>query len=604
MGEMLGNWRRSFYCGQVDAELLNREVCVFGWVKKRRNLGGMLFIDLRDRSGYVQLLVTDSAPEALRREAEKLRSEYVVAAKGILRRRAAVNPNIPTGLYEIELTEIRILSSAETPPFAIDDAEHVSEALRLKYRFLDLRREELQKNLRLRSKLIQETVNYFAEQDFVNVETPYLGKSTPEGARDYLVPSRVYPGSFFALPQSPQLFKQILMISGVDRYFQIARCFRDEDLRADRQPEFTQVDVEMSFVGEEEVRTTAEGYVKRLFAEFCPNLPLPAHFPVISYAEAMRRFGSDKPDVRFGMELHDLTEMAAQLDFPVFREALAAGGSVQCICLPDGGSMTRKEIDRLAEIVKLYKAKGLAWVVPAAEPRSSFNKFLTPEWVAALKANLGAKDGDLILLVADQTKTCQVALGQLRLSLAKQFSLIPDNSFGCLWVNEFPLFEYSEEEQRFTAVHHPFTAIMEEDIPYLESDPGRCRAKAYDFVVNGQEMGGGSIRIHDRDFQKKVLGLLGFSEESAEENFGFLLRAFDYGVPPHGGIAFGLDRWVMLFAKTMNIRDVIAFPKVQSSACLMTEAPSRVSAAQLAELELRVPEVQTEGGQEQAESVL
>lgn len=591
MSDSMSRWKRSFYCGKVDDLYLNKEVTVMGWVKRRRNLGAMLFIDLRDRTGYVQLVVDESASQEVSETADRLRSEYVVAAKGVLKLRVSPNPNTPTGLYEIIVNDMEILSRAETPPFVIDEAEKVSDSLRMKYRFLDLRREALQRSLLLRSKLVSETVEYFTQNDFINIDTPYLGKSTPEGARDYLVPSRIFKGSFFALPQSPQLFKQILMISSFDRYFQIARCFRDEDLRADRQPEFTQVDIEMSFVSEEDVRKMAEGYAKKLFAEFVPEKKIDDNFPVMTYQEAMSRFGSDKPDLRFGMEINDVSELAAKTEFKVFNDCLESGGKVQAIVAPNAASLSRKEIDGLAEVVKLYKAKGLAWLIPADEYRSSFNKFIDAEFVKSLKSKLSASENDLILFVADKEKVCQTALGQLRLAVAKKLDLIDENSLACLWINEFPLFEYSEEEERYVANHHPFTAIMDEDIPYLESEPGRCRAKAYDLVVNGQEMAGGSIRIHDRDFQKKILGILGFSEESAEENFGFLLRAFDYGVPPHGGIAFGLDRWAMLFAGTNDIKDVIAFPKVQSSACLMTEAPSPVSDKQLKELELSVKEM-------------
>lgn len=588
MADSMSKWKRSFYCGQIDDMLVNCEVTVMGWVKRRRNLGGMIFIDLRDRTGYVQLVVDQKSSKSVQEVAEKLRSEYVVAAKGVLRLRVSPNNNTPTGLYEIIVRDIEILSKAETPPFVLDEAENVSDALRMKYRFLDLRREKLQKTLALRSKLVSTTVNYFTENDFLNIDTPYLGKSTPEGARDYLVPSRVFKGNFFALPQSPQLFKQILMISSFDRYFQIARCFRDEDLRADRQPEFTQVDIEMSFVDEADVRKMAEGYTNRIFNTFRPELILPDPFPVITYRDAMRRYGSDKPDLRFGMELHDVSKLAASLDFKVFKDCVENGGTVQAIVVPGGSSLTRKEIDSFTDVVKLYKAKGLAWLVPSTEFRSSFNKFVTEDFVNSIKEYIEANEDDLILFVADSEKVCQVALGQLRLAIARKLDMIDEQKVSCFWITEFPLFEYSEEEGRYVANHHPFTAIMEEDIPYLETDPGRCRAKAYDLVVNGQEMAGGSIRIHDREFQKKVLAILGFSEESAEENFGFLLRAFDYGVPPHGGIAFGLDRWVMFFAGTNDIKDVIAFPKVQSSACLMTEAPSEVSAKQLKELELSV----------------
>ncbi len=595
MGALLGGWKRSTeLLGAAEDRFLNQEICVMGWVKRRRNLGAMIFVDLRDRSGILQLIFDEQMSDDLREKAQELRQEYVIAAKGILRERSNPNEDLPTGRVELQVQELKILSRAETPPFVLDDAEQVGDALRLKYRFLDLRRPYYQNILRLRSEFYMETLNFFREHGFSHLETPMLGKSTPEGARDYLVPSRVFQGHFFALPQSPQLYKQILMISGFDRYVQIARCFRDEDLRADRQPEFTQIDVEMSFVDVEDVLAVGEGFCAHMFKHFW-NRPwherstdLSKPLPRLTYEEAMRRFGSDKPDLRFGMELQDVTDVVRDMSFPVFSDCVASGGQVGALVVEGGASMTRKEIDALAEVVKTYKAKGLAWLVPSETPRSSFNKFLQEGDAQKLRQALSAHENDLLLFVADQKKIVQVALGQLRLALADQLNLIHEDQVSALWVTDFPLFEYSEEEERFVAQHHPFTAVNDEDLEKLESDPGNCLSKAYDLVINGQEMGGGSIRIHDREYQKRVLRCLGFSEASAEENFGFLLRAFDFGVPPHGGIAFGFDRWVMLFGGTDNIRDVIAFPKVQSSACLMTEAPGEVSEKQLQELALEI----------------
>ncbi len=585
--------KRTHRCAEVDEGLLGQQIILTGWVQRQRDLGALTFITLRDRSGLVQLVVDEDSPQEARDIAQKVRSEFVLLAEGTFRLRQDPNPEMPTGLWELHVESLEILSKAQTPPFYIEDGIDTREQLRLKHRYLDLRRPELQKIFLLRSKLANLTRQFFAENGFIDLDTPILGKSTPEGARDYLVPSRVFPGEFFALPQSPQLYKQLLMIAGFDRYFQITRCFRDEDLRADRQPEFTQIDLEMSFVNEEDVHELVERYVREACATFnkaCPEGP----FQKMTYQEAMRRFGVDKPDLRFGMELVDQAETAKTMDFRVFTGALEAGGAVQTITVPGGASMTRREIDALTDFVKTYRAKGLAWLVPSEEPRSSFLKFLNEEQIAAFAAAGNAGPDDLLLFVADELPVVQDALGHLRVHLARELDLIDPDRNEMLWITEFPLLEYDEEEERYVSKHHPFTLPNPEDLHLLETDPSRVRAKAYDLVINGQEMAGGSLRIHDEELQLEILKYLGFSEERAKESFGFLLEAFQYGVPPHGGIAFGLDRWVMFFAGTENIRDVIAFPKVQSSACLMTEAPGDVSNKQLEELHLSITATDTE----------
>ncbi len=585
MAESIQGLTRSCRCAEITADMLGQTLTLMGWCHRQRDLGGVVFINLRDRSGEIQLLINDQAPEETREKANRVRAEFVLAATGVLVKRQAANKELSTGEYELEVSELRVLSESATPPFYIEDGVEANEALRLKYRYLDLRRPEMQRNLMLRSRMTKTTRDYFDEQGFIDVETPMMGKSTPEGARDYLIPSRVKPGHFFALPQSPQLYKQLLMLSGYDRYIQIARCFRDEDLRADRQPEFTQVDLEMAFVNENDVMTVVEGYMARVLKElFNINLSLP--LLRMPYEEAMRRFGSDKPDLRFAMELQDLSEQVKDNEFVVFKNALADGGSVQCIVVPGGGSMTRKEIDSLQTFVQTYRLKGLPWLVPGDTPRGSVLKFFTTEEINILAKSIGAEAGDLILMAADKTETVQIALGQLRCEVAKRLSLLQEGDFKLLWVTEFPLFEYSEEDVRLVAKHHPFTSPMDEDIDLLDSKPAEVRAKAYDIVMNGTELGGGSIRIHDQNLQKRMFSLLGFSEESAWENFGFLLEAFKYGVPPHGGCALGLDRFVMLMTGADNIREVIAFPKVQTSADLMTEAPGTVSQKQLDELKL------------------
>ena len=561
-----------------------------GWCHNQRNFGALIFLTLRDRSGELQLVVDDQAPEELRRTASDVRSEYVLAAKGHLECRLSPNAKMATGAFELIVTELRILSRAETPPFYIENEVDANEALRLKHRYLDLRRPVMQRNLMVRDQITRITHSYFAEEGFLDIETPMLGRSTPEGARDYLVPSRVKPGSFFALPQSPQLYKQLLMVAGMDRYIQIARCFRDEDLRADRQPEFTQVDLEMSFVTPDDVMDVVERYVARLFAEVLKeDVKLPLRR--MTWAEAMRRFGSDKPDLRFGMELQDLSDFFRDTEFAPFCQALDAGASVTAIVVPGGASLSRKKIDALSEYAKTYRLHGLAWlVVNGEEIRGSAAKALGAETASALAGKLSASGEDLVLMAADETSRLRVAMGQLRCEVARRLEMIRPGHHELLWVTEFPLFEYSEEEKRLVAMHHPFTAPMDEDRALLDTDPARVRAQAYDIVLDGTELGGGSIRIHDAELQSKMFGLLGFTPERARANFAFLLDAFKYGVPPHGGCALGLDRLVMLFLGAASIRDVIAFPKVQTSSDLMTDAPSPVAREQLEELRIRLAE--------------
>lgn len=585
--ENIKGLKRTAYCTDLLKYPLGTEVTVMGWCQKQRDLGGLIFISLRDRSGEIQLCFDEETSEALKQKASLVRSEFVLAAKGILRKRSSVNPKQLTGEIEIHVQELRILSASLTPPFYIDEDLQANESLRLKHRYLDLRRPNMQRNLMLRHRLTHCVHDYFHHQGFLEIETPMLCKSTPEGARDYLVPSRVFEGKFFALPQSPQLYKQLLMISGFDRYIQIARCFRDEDLRADRQPEFTQIDLEMSFVDCEDVFEVVEGFMKKSFAELLgQELSLP--LPRMTYEEAMRRFGSDKPDLRFGMELQDASEWASGLDFVVFKEALANKGSVGYVCVKQAEQITRKQVDAFAEYVKTYKAKGLAWLAFDETPRGSFLKFLTEEKIEEIKKASGAEKGDMLLFVADKKEIVLEALGQLRVELARKLGLLEGKEHKLLWVTEFPLFEYDEEENRYVAKHHPFTSPMDEDLAYLETEPARVRAKAYDLVMNGTELGGGSIRIHQADIQEKMFSLLGFTKEQAYENFSFLLDALQYGVPPHGGCALGLDRLVMLFAKCQSLREVIAFPKVQTSADLMSEAPNVVSEKQLEELSLSI----------------
>jgi aspartyl-tRNA synthetase len=593
MAESMAGLKRTHRCTEVTAAQIGENVTVMGWVQKSRNKGGIIFVDLRDRSGILQLIFEENDCGAENfAKAEKLRSEFVVAVEGRVEARSgAVNENLATGAIEIRANSLRILAESETPPFPIEEKSKTKEELRLEYRFLDLRRPDIQHNLITRSRVATLTRAFLAEEGFLEIETPTLIKSTPEGARDYLVPSRVHPGSFYALPQSPQLFKQLLMVSGYDRYFQLARCYRDEDLRADRQPEFTQIDMELSFVDVDDVLDVNERLLQKLFKEICGyELQLPIQR--MTWREAMDRFGSDKPDLRFGMELKNVSEVVKDCEFVVFKGALENGGSVRGINAEGQGHMPRKKIDALVEYAKGFGAKGLAYIAINEDGtfKSSFAKFMKEEEMAALIVAMDGKAGDLLLFAADKDKVVFDVLGNLRLELARQLDLLKKDDFKFLWVTEFPLLEYSEEEDRYVAMHHPFTMPMEEDLQYLDSDPGRVRAKAYDIVLNGVEMGGGSVRIHQADIQSKMFEVLGFTPERAQEQFGFLLKAFKYGVPPHAGLAYGLDRMVMLMVGADSIRDVIAFPKVKDASCLMTEAPAPVDGKQLEELGIQVAE--------------
>ena len=597
MAESMQGLHRTCRCAEVTTQMVGSEVTLMGWVQKARDKGGIIFVDLRDRSGIMQLIFENgSIDEEGFAKAGKLRSEFVIAVTGTVEKRGgAVNENLATGEIEVRAKSLRVLSEAEVPPFPVEENSKTKEDVRLKYRYLDLRRPDLQKNLILKSRVMQLTRSFFTNEGFLEIETPMLGKSTPEGARDYLVPSRVHPGCFYGLPQSPQLYKQLLMCSGYDRYIQSARCFRDEDLRADRQPEFTQIDMELSFVDVDDVIDVNERYLSYLFKEV---LGIDVKLPIqrITWQEAMDRFGSDKPDMRFGMELHDVSGIVKNCGFSVFTSALENGGSVRGINAEGQGSMPRKKIDKLVEFAKGYGAKGLAYIAIAEDGtrKSSFAKFMTDEEMDALVAAMDGKAGDLLLFAADKKKLVYDVLGALRLELAKQMDLLDKNEYRFVWVTEFPLLEWSEEENRFTAMHHPFTMPMDEDIPLLDTDPGAVRAKAYDIVLNGNEIGGGSVRIHQDDIQERMFKELGFTPEAAHEQFGFLLDAFKYGVPPHAGLAYGLDRLVMLIAKVDSIRDVIAFPKVKDASCLMTQAPQRVSEAQLNELGLEVEKEETQ----------
>ena len=601
MAESMHGLHRTCRCAEVTTQMVGSEVTLMGWVQKARDKGGIIFVDLRDRSGIMQLIFENgSIDEEGFAKAGKLRSEFVIAVTGTVEKRGgAVNENLATGEIEVRAKSLRVLSEAEVPPFPVEENSKTKEDVRLKYRYLDLRRPDLQRNLILKSRVMQLTRSFFTNEGFLEIETPMLGKSTPEGARDYLVPSRVHPGCFYGLPQSPQLYKQLLMCSGYDRYIQIARCFRDEDLRADRQPEFTQIDMELSFVDVDDVIDVNERYLSYLFKEV---LGIDVKLPIerITWREAMDRFGSDKPDMRFGMELHDVSDIVKNCGFSVFTGALEAGGSVRGINAEGQGSMPRKKIDKLVEFAKGYGAKGLAYIAIAEDGtrKSSFAKFMTDEEMDALVAAMDGKAGDLLLFAADKKKLVYDVLGALRLELAKQMDLLDKNEYRFVWVTEFPLLEWSEEENRFTAMHHPFTMPMDEDIPLLDTDPGAVRAKAYDIVLNGNEIGGGSVRIHQDDIQERMFKELGFTPEAAHEQFGFLLDAFKYGVPPHAGLAYGLDRLVMLIAKVDSIRDVIAFPKVKDASCLMTQAPQRVSEAQLDELGLEVEKEAAPGTEE------
>ena len=593
MAESMKGLHRTHRCTEVSNQNIGETVTVMGWVQKRRNLGSLIFIDLRDRSGLLQVVFDEPqvGSEGFKK-AGNLRSEFVVAVTGVVQKRsAAVNESLKTGDIEVIANDIRILSEAETPPFPIEENCQTKEELRLKYRYLDLRRPDLQRNIMMKSKVSMLLRNFMEKEGFLEIETPILMKSTPEGARDYLVPSRVHPGSFYALPQSPQLYKQLLMCSGYDRYFQIARCFRDEDLRADRQPEFTQADMELSFVDVDDVIDVNERLLAYVFKEAIGvDVPLP--IPRMTWQEAMDRFGSDKPDTRFGMELVDVSETVAGCGFGVFTGALENGGSVRGINAKGQGAMPRKKIDKLVSFAKDYGAKGLAYLAVNEDGtyKSSFAKFMTKEELAALVEKMGGEPGDLLLFAADKNKVVWDVLGALRLELARQLELLDKNRYNFLWVTEFPLLEWSDEENRFMAMHHPFTMPMEEDWDKIDSDPGAVRAKAYDIVLNGTELGGGSVRIHQDDIQEKMLEVLGFTKEQAHEQFGFLLDAFKYGVPPHAGLAYGLDRMVMLMLQCDSIRDVIAFPKVKDASCLMSHAPSPVDEKQLEELGIEVSE--------------
>lgn len=593
MAESMRGLHRTHRCGELSAKNIGEQVTIMGWVQKNRNKGGLVFVDVRDRSGIIQVVFEEGEADAdLIAKAAGLRSEYVVAVVGDVKKRSgAVNSNISTGEIEVIPKELRILSESATPPFPIEENSRTKEELRLKYRYLDLRRPDLQRNLMMRSQVATLTRQFLAEEGFLEIETPILGKSTPEGARDYLVPSRVHPGSFYGLPQSPQLFKQLLMCSGYDRYFQIAKCFRDEDLRADRQPEFTQIDMELSFVDVDDVIDVNERLIAKLFREVL-HVEVPLPIPRMTWQEAMNRYGSDKPDTRFGMELVNVTEVVKDFEFVVFRGAVENGGSVRGINAKGQGGMPRKKIDKLVSFAKDYGAKGLAYIAIQEDGsvKSSFAKFMTEEQQKDLIEAMAGEAGDLLLFAADKNKVVWDVLGALRVELAKQLELLDKNEYKFLWITEFPLLEWSEEQGRFTAMHHPFTMPMEEDLQYIDSDPGRVRAKAYDITLNGNEVGGGSIRIFQDEIQEKMFEVLGFTKEQAYSQFGFLLDAFKYGVPPHAGLAYGLDRLVMLMAKEDSIRDVIAFPKIKDASCLMTDAPGVVDEKQLHELGLQLKE--------------
>ncbi|EEH97516.1 MULTISPECIES: aspartate--tRNA ligase [Clostridium] len=589
MGEALGGLKRTLMCGEVRENNVSQKITLMGWVQRNRKLGGLQFIDLRDRTGIMQIVFGEAINAEAFEKAKDVRPEYCIAVTGEVVLREAPNHNMPTGLVELKCESLKILSESDTPPIYIKEGLDAAESIRLKYRYLDLRRPDMQRIFMIRNRISKSVRDYLDDNNFLEVETPMLTKSTPEGARDYLVPSRNYPGMFYALPQSPQIFKQLLMVSGFDRYYQIVKCFRDEDLRANRQPEFTQIDLEMSFVEQEDVIKMNEGLIAHVFKEVAGvDVKLP--IKRMTFKDAMEKYGSDKPDLRFGMEITNITEDVKDMDFVVFKSAIEAGGSVRALCLKGGADLGRKPIDKLGEFVKTYKAKGLAWIQLKEDGvKSSIAKFLTDDVTNSIVKTMGAEVGDAIFIVADKNSVVFQSLGALRLELAKQFDLIKDkNEFNFTWITEFPLFEYDEEEGRYHAAHHPFTSPMDEDIDMLETNPGEVRSKAYDLVLNGEELGGGSIRIHDSKLQQKMFKALGFTEESAQERFGFLIDAFKFGPPPHGGLAFGLDRMVMFLAGTENIKDVIAFPKNQNAYCYLSEAPNIADEKQLQELGISI----------------
>ena len=589
MGEALNGLKRSLMCGEVRENNVSQKITLMGWVQRNRKLGGLQFIDLRDRTGIMQIVFGEEINQEAFEKAKDVRPEYCIAVTGEVVLREAPNHNMATGLVELKCESLKVLSESETPPIYIKEGLDAAESIRLKYRYLDLRRPDMQKIFMVRSKVSKSVRDYLDANNFLEVETPILTKSTPEGARDYLVPSRNYPGMFYALPQSPQIFKQLLMVSGFDRYYQVAKCFRDEDLRANRQPEFTQIDLEMSFVEEEDVINMNEGLIAHVFKEVAAvDVKLP--IKRMTFKDAMEKYGSDKPDLRFGMEITNITEDVKDMDFVVFKSAIEAGGSVRALCLKGGADLGRKPIDKLGEFVKTYKAKGLAWIqIKEDGIKSSIAKFLTDDVTNSIVKTMNAEVGDAIFIVADKNSVVFQSLGALRLELAKQFDLIKDkNEFNFTWITEFPLFEYNEEEGRYHAAHHPFTSPMDEDLDMIETNPGEVRSKAYDLVLNGEELGGGSIRIHDSKLQQRMFKALGFTEESAQERFGFLIDAFKFGPPPHGGLAFGLDRMVMFLAGTENIKDVIAFPKNQNAYCYLSEAPNIVDEKQLDDLGISI----------------